>query len=230
VNIVIVVVNIATSSLFGKPMHLFDVDKERNIATWWSSAQLLVAGLIFAILANRNAKVRPSGGALILLAGLLVLMAMDEIAGLHEKIGNRLDLVLGDRDETIFNVTGLWFVVIGLPFAVLVIALLRQMSAFLAEAPGTRPLIALGFGLLLLGAIGFEALSNFAVPADHVGPSSEASGYFTIVLIEETLEMMGGSVLVWASLHLALAHWSTRGIGRYLVPLDPQAVTGTGRN
>ena len=218
VNLGFLAINIASFAIFGRVLHFLYVDQESSLPTWWSSTQLLLAGLLLGLVAVRNIG-RKCAIILGLLALLLIVLSIDEISALHERIGMYLDRFLGDRQMTLFHHTGLWFAVIGVPFAILVVLMLRRLSAFLAEVPGTRVRLLLGFAVLLSGAVGVEALSNFAADAEMMRQGAQVGRYVLLVSVEEFLEMCGGSLLLWASLGLVVNHWSTRGILDQVRPL-----------
>jgi hypothetical protein len=219
VNLGFFAINIASFVLLGRVLEFLYVDVESSLPTWWSSTQLLLAGLLVGLVAVRNIAVRKSVFTLGLLALVLILLSIDEMSMLHERVGIYLDRFLGDRRVTRFDITGLWFVVIGVPFAVLVVLMLRLLSAFLAEVPGTRIRLLLGFAVLLSGAVGVEALTNFVVDVEMIPKRAEIGRYVLLAGLEELLEMSGGSLLLWASLGLVLNHWSTRAILGQVRPL-----------
>src|SRR5690606_10151644 len=104
-----------------------------------------------------------------------------------------------------------------IPFAILVGLLLRRLSGFLAEVPGSRIRLLIGFGLVLIGAAVIEGAGNLVVPQ---GMNTRGHAPFVVVTsFEELFEMSGGSVLLWAALGFFRNHWSTRRIFAELRPL-----------
>lgn len=219
INLGFLAINVASFALFERVPEFLYVDEESSLPTWWSSTQLLLAGVLVGLVVVRNIVIRKSVGILGLVALLLIVLSIDEISALHERTGIFLDRFLGDRRVSRFDVTGLWFVVIGVPFAVLVIVMLRLLSAFLAEVPGTRIRLLLGFAVLLSGAVGVEALTNFVIDVEMIPQRAEIGRYVLLAGFEELLEMSGGSLLLWASLGLVVNHRSTRGILDQVRPL-----------
>jgi hypothetical protein len=153
------------------------------------------------------------------LAALLVATSIDETSSMHERIGVLFEGLVGSREHTIFHHTGPWFVIVGLPFGVVVMLLLRRLSAFLAEVPWTRVRLLSGFGLLLLGAVGVEGLTNFLIPPSSFAVKLASADYMRLVAIEEGLEMLGGSVLLWTAVVFFRSHWSTRQFADVLQPV-----------
>ena len=202
-------------------MKSLNLDLEHTIPTWWSSVQLLLAGLLLGLVAVRNAVIRPGASlVLALFALLLVFLSMDEVSTLHERAGVYLDRIVGDRRGTVLHITGLWFVVVGVPFAIVVVLLLHRLAGFLAEVPGTRVRLLLGVAVLLAGAAGVEALSNLAAPEGLGRRLILHHSYMVTIAFEEFLEMCGGSLLLWTSLGILRNHWTTRAVFRELRPLS----------
>lgn len=202
-------------ALTGRILYVFSLDVEGNIPVWWSSVQLMLAGLVLALVAARTYRLEAGSVALALFAGLLMLMSLDETAALHERIGDLSDRVFGDRQDTPFHHSGLWFAVVGLPFMAVAGVLLLRLGRLFGSVPMARPHMLAGLAVLLLGALGAEMLANFVVTAEEM--NGEVPGaYLGVVALEEGLEMAGGSILLWASLHFAARHWSTQAI-RFLM-------------
>lgn len=216
VNFSLVAIYVLTDfagSVYVKP---FDLDAEINIPTWWSSSQLLCAGIAFGIVALRNSRVTRTAYPLAFLAATLVAMSIDETASLHENFGFVVDNLVRSRSETVFDRTGLWFAVVGLPFAFFVCVLLFAAYRSLEVVPQTAARFALGMGVLLLGAVFIEALTNFF---------GKGYAYHLAVCLEEGLEMSGGSILLWAGIVFLVEHSSMTELVRTHVPLISEAVS-----
>jgi hypothetical protein len=65
----------------------------------------------------------------------------DEVATLHERLGNKLDIFLpgGSRQNTLFSTTGIWMFAIGVPFLALVGFLFLSVRTYFRHTPA--PLI-----------------------------------------------------------------------------------------
>ena len=108
---------------------------------------------------------------------MFLALSLDEVAGIHEAIGGRSDALLpgGDRDNIVFDQTGIWFVLLGVPF---VVGLALGYVAVRPWLTGTRDgLIRLVAGMIvfLIGAIGIEILSNFVSRTRSPMPSRSRS-------------------------------------------------------
>ena len=193
----------------------FNLDVEGNIPAWWSSVQLSGAGLALGLVGFKNVRISASARSVLCLAMILVAMSIDETASLHEYAGRLLDHVLGDRSHSVFRRTGLWFAVIGIPFTLIFGLLIVRMCRFLEDVPRTTFRLGLGMTLLLSGAVVVEATSNFFGRGDF---------YLAEVAMEEGLEMIGGSALMWAAVIFLLQHRTTRGLVEIVRPLTKKPV------
>lgn len=187
IDVAFVLVNVSAFIVLGEVHVLFDVNAEANFPTWWSSFQLALAGVAVSLvfLANRDL---PRMGGLALLAAVLVLMSLDETSSLHERVGFQIDKIAGDRRETMFSYTGLWFLVVGIPFAIWAVVTLFRMSFFLSRVPSVLLLFGAGFASLVFGAVGLEGMSNFG--------AEDSLAFWSATWAEEFFEMVGGSLLL----------------------------------
>ena len=192
---------LASEATRGEAPVIIDLDAEANVPTWWSSAQLLGCGLLTALIAMRNRALPTIGGGLAALAVVFVAMSADEVAGFHETFGGLLDRYTVARSQTAFVHTGVWFAVLGIPFALALLALGRCLAGFLGEVEGTVTGLTMGFAVFLAGALGIEAASNFVVGE---------SGRPVIVAVEEGLELIGVALLLSTMLRFVIRHPSTR--------------------
>ncbi|MHC4952309.1 MAG: hypothetical protein ACYTGZ_00340 [Planctomycetota bacterium] len=196
---ILVGANIANEAI-GRPFwtvtRLIYLGYDNNLAAWYSSMLLVVAGLLSYICSVR-AKTENLRGAVsfLLLAGLLVAMSADEISMIHEGVGDlardRLNLSSSDLTKH----SPLWIIS---PFIIAIfvgfIVLLRKA---LAAAPGSLFSLALGFASIVLGGVVLETTINFL---NH----DELAWVWTVENIaEEALEMAGTlfiirAVLIWS--------------------------------
>ena len=147
-------------------IQLFDLDDENNLPTWFSSFLLTNACLLTLMHAQRAIKMRMHW--FLLAFGFLVL-AIDEVAGVHETINSAIEIS--------------WVI----PAAILVTALAVVFLPFAwrlwqIERAFILKLTAAGF-LYLSGVLGIEWLS-----ADM---EEESLQYEYAVTVEEGLEMLG---------------------------------------
>lgn len=166
----------------------FDMNAEGNIPALYSTLQLLFASFLSAAIAqashDRREKFRWhwTGIALILLY-----MAVDESAQLHEKLIEPL--------REMFSTSGLLYFAWVIPYGLLVLIIslmylrfafaIRRRTALLFFAAGT---------LFVSGALGVELFEGAHV--DRFG--RENFGFVAFCAVEETLELVAIIVLVYA--------------------------------
>ncbi len=192
-------------SALGRPYwtitRLVDLDGEANLPTWYSSGQLLVLGLllgVFSIANDRRTAVRSF--PLLALSALCLALSLDEVAQIHEWLGKRSDALLesGTRVGSPVPRTGIWMFLLGPPFVLVVALLWRAFSTFLRGRERVRRLYLVGFFTYVASALGIEILAN------AVRPGGLAS--MLQVVCEEFGEMLGVTLLVWATIELMRSH------------------------
>jgi hypothetical protein len=182
---------------FGWLSKLFDLDGEMNVPTWYSSAQLLLVGLLLGVFAWAKwdrAKLKASLG-LVAAAGLFVLFSMDEVACLHENLGGKLVFYLKAKNHgSAFTLYAFWVLLLS-P----VLAWLWCVATATREHWRCRPAVGwkfvVGFAVFLGSAVGFEL---FWISVFGGNPSDSP----VEVYIEEVGEMLGVTILAWAALDL----------------------------
>lgn len=173
---------------------LFDLNGEANIPTFFSSFLLSIAAYLLWLISRAEPRRRRHWGALAL--GIL-LMAMDEIAQIHENLNTPAQALTGKIATGTFRNS---WIIFGLFFAVMMLLVFRR---FLARLPANSRLRFNWAGLIYLsGSIGMESTN---------GPVLETWGdslAFNLTLaFEESLEMAGVLLLIRALiLHLAEQH------------------------
>jgi len=188
-------------------LRLFYFDSENTIPTWYSSFGLLLCAILLAIIAFAK---KQQGATYALhwggLAGLFLLMSIDEVAQIHDKAGTTLGSALvnfmGFTPSGLFHYT--WLV----PGIAIVLIVLLAYLKFLANLPrSTLLLFLLAGGLFVGGAIGTEMVESlFAFGVEESGnkmwtaPPSTQRTFAAIVATEEFLEMLGVVVFIYALL------------------------------
>ena len=170
--------------------NFLNVNGEQNLPTFYSSLMLLVAALLCGLIARSHSESDHTNVRhWTALSVAFVLVSLDEFASIHEQAGVRLREQLGITGGPLFYA---WVIPGAALVALFGIALLR----FLRSLPRTtrRRLLAAGV-LFLSGAIGLEMVGGAyaAVHGDH-------SMSVLIATVEETLEMVGTAVLLYALL------------------------------
>jgi hypothetical protein len=200
-----------------EPLRLFNVGDERNIPTWFESILFLLCSILLAVVTvakkQRNDRYSLHWGALSI---ILLLLSLDEVASIHEAIGQQSERLL--NSITGFTPSGaiqfFWVV----PGAIFVLVVLLAYLRFLAHLPQTtRRFFLFAGALFVLGALGVEMLTAQVVSSSE-GISSwivsasggivdrgSASAIPTILKglqtsVEEMFEMLGLTAFVYALL------------------------------
>ena len=151
---------------------LFDVDEEHNLPTWFSGFVLLVAAATLYVRrrAAEAASVREKR-LWSVLCGAFFLLAIDEVAGLHETINSATDVLWAYPALGVVAVIGIYF-----------LPLLKDLP----RATLIRYILA---GIIFVGgAIGVEIIGH---PMD-----ADTMAYQVATFVEEGMEMLGVIVLI----------------------------------
>ena len=200
-----------------QPLRIVDVSEERSIPAWFESLQFLLCSILLAVIAvakrRRNDRYSLHWSFLSI---ILLLLSLDEVASIHEAIGQQSERLL--NSITGFTPSGpikfFWVV----PGAIFVIIVLLAYLRFLADLPrSTRRWFVFAGALFVLGALGLEMLSaqvssSSSSIADWVASSSggmvgpERASAIPKILkglqtcVEEMFEMLGLTAFVYALL------------------------------
>ena len=171
---------------------LFYVDVERNIPTLFSVLLILFATLLLAIIATHNAKQRdPHVLKWVILSFGFLFMAYDEAFQVHERLNIPIGTLLGDGSLGVFYFP--WVI----PGIALVIVLgLYFLRFWLCLPATTRFWFLMAATLYLGGAIGVELIGSSHAELHGY----ENWTYSMIATVEESLEMAGLIVFIWALL------------------------------
>ncbi len=197
----IYVFDVATSGHFHLLHALFDLDSEGNIPAWFSSSQLFCVAITFWSCAIRHRRGGKPSKLFFLLAGVAAVYgSSDETAQIHE----RITALMGQRYIDwlpSYAAHNFLFVMIG-------VAILLSVCQFLADdlislwTHHRRALLlaAGGLAIALAGGMGVEALGY-----KLLGGYSESLWYKLEVVVEESMEMLGGTLVLFAALKLRRA-------------------------
>jgi hypothetical protein len=176
---------------------LIDLDGEANLPTWYSSVLWFSVAYLTWVFAERHVlRSRIRSWFLFALPLVFVLFSLDEVAQLHEHLGVLSDALLpnGTREATVVSHTGLFFLFVGVPFAIVFIGLIGAVRPFLAENPGAFVKLAGGMALFVFAAVGLDALSNFTTDGSLAAAIQ--------VLTEEVTEMIAATIVLWGAYEL----------------------------
>jgi len=173
--------------LFGF-VHMFYVDQEANVPTWYSSIALLLASVIlFTISTVSKKQQREFVKYWYGLSAIFFMMSMDEVALFHDR------LVVPMRE--VFPQGGALYYAWVVPGMLFVMAVGLIYFRFLFKLPArTRNLFIVAAFVFVGGAIGIEMLSG--IWANVHGEANPI--YAAIVTFEEGFEMVGIVVFIHA--------------------------------
>ena len=176
-------------SLGYESVKIFWLDAEKNLPTLYQSLALGLAAALMFVVARASPKLLPSDRTRWrVLGGIFVFLALDENLRIHETVG--------DTSSFNFGAAGL---AIYMPAVVLLglfwLPLLRRLDGRL------RRLLLAAAALYVGGAGGIETASQL-----YAGVAGKATPLYVILAtLEETFEMTGVAVLVYALLdHLSM--------------------------
>jgi hypothetical protein len=168
-------------------VQVFDVDREHNIPTWWSSVLLMMGGLL-AGLAAVEARQRRSRAAprWILLSLLLALASLDEILSLHEQMSPLMRAHFAAISQVVRHAWVVPGILIAGLAAVALLPLLRDVS------PRVRAWMIGAAAVYCSGALGMELLDGLSRP----GREETSILHLAFPTVEELLELAGASLII----------------------------------
>ncbi len=175
---------------------LFNLEDEYNIPSFWSSVQWLIAGTVACgvTLCERGRKTTywVYWGAI---AAMCVLFAVDETVQLHERLGAVLQsFAIAEGVKPAGFLFYLWVI----PGGIFALAVFALFFRFLLALPRNVAFLLVASGIVYVsGAIVFEMFEG-RVDAEggYMGPL-----YTALVTFEESLEMFGVCIFVYAMFH-----------------------------
>ncbi len=176
---------------------LFDVDGERNVPSFFSFTIIMFAvGLLAYIAAHQPRGSKPHRGYWVGLCAVFTFLAFDEGFELHERAARFAAAWVHARELSVYA----WLV----PYAIGCLAFLIIYTRFLKQLQREDKLNILLAGIVYVaGAAGAEIIGALYV---HVYHTENAIGYDIESAVEETLEMTGVILFVYALLRYIESH------------------------
>lgn len=189
------IMNYLAGQPYGMPTRLLDLNGESSFAAWYSSVQLFCVFVLSAVFSYPKIRQNGKSFPLIMLPAVFLLMSIDESVQIHEWLGVQSDILFpeGVRAGTAYYKTGIWMIIIGIPFLALFLWLSYSLKYHFSNKPSSLKKLVLGMIVMLSGALGFEFLSNFV----------EEDLWIIEVAFEEGLEMAGVTIMLWAMYEMA---------------------------
>ena len=190
-----------TDGMLGHPdpiVHkLFNLDGERNIPALFSSAQLFMLGIVFFSVAYQLRQKHFSSPLFFAVLGAaFIFLSFDEALSIHEGITSSLEHV--EWIPRFKGNHGIWvapYLLVGLVFFV---STLREFLKVWNQHRRESIIMASGCVIFLVGAVGLEVLSYQLLREG----SSTRFLYQLEVAVEEFLEMMGISIILYGAIML----------------------------
>ncbi len=188
-------------------LNVLRLTSDNSIPTWYSSFALLLCSILLAIIAAAK---RRYGERWIahwsVLSGIFLLLSIDEVARIHETVGNTVGGALASSAG--FTSSALIYNPWVIPGIILIVIVLLTYLRFLAYLPRrTMLLLLFAGGLFVAGAIGTEMLGSILDSEVHESvermrdaPYSAQITYEFLVAIEELLEMLSVVVVIYTLL------------------------------
>ncbi|MGB5013554.1 MAG: hypothetical protein WBO68_05945 [Pyrinomonadaceae bacterium] len=189
-----------SSVVIHKLVKLFDLGLEVNVPAYFSVTLLFSAAVLVGLITLITKKQKGSHVIewAILTFGFLF-MGFDELASAHERLIEPTRALLG------IETPGLLYFAWVVPAIVLVAVIGTGFVKFLVDLPPrTRTAFMIAGSMYLGGAIGLELFEG----ACTVG----SLAYNTLVVFEESLEMAGVIVFVWALLDYLTTNFKANGV------------------
>jgi hypothetical protein len=171
---------------------LFYIDVEHNIPTYFSVWLLLCAAFLLTVIARLSVQQRrPHVSKWVILSFGFLFMALDEAFQIHERLNIPIGTLLGEGSLGVFYFP--WVI----PGIALVFVLGPYFLRFLLHLPAATGLSFLMAATLYIGgAIGVELIGSRHAELHGY----ENWMYSMIATLEESLEMAGLIVFIWALL------------------------------
>ena len=173
-------------------IRLFDVNREANIPTWFSSLLLILNAFILAIIAVRTkAQQGPYHTQWFVLAAIFLYLSIDESALLHEMTEKPVRTALGVSGYLYFA----WII----PALCFLVVLGIYLRRFLFDLPNkTRWLFLLAGAVYVGGAVGMESIGSNIFASN---PWNKTMAYRLWATLEESFEMVGLIIFFYALLN-----------------------------
>jgi len=178
---------------FGKVHHIFDLDEELTLPSWFSAAQLFLIGIVFLLQNFRFPLPKNASLKLLSFIGLgFIFLSLDETVMIHERINwtfRHLDFLPRFKRGH-----GLWISIYATTALILLTIWWKSILEMWQSYPKQFILFTLGSLILLTGAVGLEIIGY-----QYLRVGELRYLYIWEVAIEEGLEMMGASVILYAA-------------------------------
>lgn len=178
---------------------LVDLDDEGSVATWFSSIQLFLVGLLLIIRSSGNREIitLPSATFFCILGLGFIFLSVDEAAAIHEKMSTVLKQA--EFMPRFKGEHGIWIYIYGLVALFFLVVTLRNFIALWKHYRRAALIMFIGLVTFVTGAVVLEIVSYQFLRDDLA-----SLHYVVEVALEEFLEMLGISIVLYSVLLLLL--------------------------
>lgn len=189
----------------GAMRNLLYPNAEANLFAWYSSTVLAALGLTFVLMALVARGAGDRTLAFVILAATSLVLSADETAALHERLGLVAN-VLGAALSWSYA-----WLILGVPVALVVGAALLWVARSIDTTLRNR--LVLGGVVFLLGAVGGEAVGGMLTKVDlGLAADTQYVLHSVAVFVEESLEVAGAVIALWAALTALRARYGSDGM------------------
>jgi hypothetical protein len=173
---------------------LFDLDGEGNIPTYFSSAIILLsAGLLAIIFVLKKRQDVGDHRYWAGLSGIFLFLSIDEFACIHERLIFPL--------KNFLNTYGVLYFAWVIPYSILLFILVLLYHRFIFSLPLPVRRLFIVAGLVYIGgALGFELIGGYYF---DLNGARKVLLYEIITMVEESLEMAGILIFIYALIQYA---------------------------
>lgn len=193
--VVMYIANFLLGRPWTKPTVLVDMDGESSICCWFSVVQSAVVAFLSGIIACDNFSWKKLlSWSLWGFPLVFIMLSMDEMVQIHEWLGSHSDVLLEgqSREGTAFDRTGIWFLILGIPFIAAFMTYIYLLKKYFGNLFNYIYLIA-GISIFIGGCVVVEGLNNLF-------PDTATLGGVLMVALEEFMEMFGITIILWGML------------------------------
>lgn len=167
----------------------FDLDSEVSIPTWYSSSQLLVSGLLILAALKFRRETSPRFGFYLLVSLGLIFLSADEASSIHERLtplsakyAHFVPLIRGNQ--------GAWITIYGVIFAFILVINYKNVVRMWVSYRNSLLIFSVGICVLVSGAVLMEIAMYYSLLPSKIMQ----------LVLEEFMEMMGGSIILISGL------------------------------
>lgn len=186
------ILNLVLGMPFWPITRLIHLGSDENAAAWFSSILFFIASIVaYDCWKLARAQAIKNCYLILYFAMLLAFMSLDELARIHETLGDDLAKLTGLNDASFAkNANWVW---IGGPVIILIFGyVLYNLKSLFQTSPFSFKVLIIAFACIVVGGVFLESLTNF-LNHDNLKLLWDIE-----VIFEETLEMLGSILIIYS--------------------------------